>query len=214
MRATRFDAGLVIITALSGLLIGVDFSVLIGFSLSVLLFIPRAAKLKAAELVVSPEGVVREILPVDPACTAFILYDLEGELFFGAAPELERYFSTLDLRARTQGTEYIVLRLKRVRNPDVVCLERFEEFLHDAEKSGITVLLAGVWQDFLQATDRLRFGDWYPSDRIFPERDDKDSATLAAVRHVYDLLGDANTCPHCRSAKRADGGRGALYYLV
>jgi sulfate permease, SulP family len=214
VRATRYDAALVIVTALSGILVGVDFSVLIGFGLSVLLFIPRAAKLKAAELVVSPECVVRERLPNDPSCTAFILYDLEGELFFGAAPELERYFATLHLRARTQGIEYIVLRLKRVRNPDVVCLERFEEFLHDTEKNGIVVLLAGVREDFLQAIGRLRFAEWYPTDRIFPEQDDKDSATLAAVRRVYDLLGDANTCAHCRSTNKAEGGRGTLYYLV
>lgn len=214
IRATRFDAGVVIITAISGLLIGVDSSVLIGFGLSVLLFVPRAAKLKAAELVVSPEGVIRERLPNDPPCTALILYDLEGELFFGAAPELERHFSSLLLRAQTQGIKYIVLRMKRVRNPDVVCLERFDDFLRDSQTSGIVVLLAGVREDFLQAIKRLRFGAWYPSKFIFPERDDQDSATLAAVRYVYDLIGEGNTCAHCQSTNKASGERGALYYLV
>ena len=41
----------------------------------------RAAKLKAAELVVTPERVVRERLSSDPQCSSMILFDLEGELF-------------------------------------------------------------------------------------------------------------------------------------
>jgi SulP family sulfate permease len=37
-----------------------------GVALSILLFVPRAAKLKAKELVVTPERVVRERVPGDP----------------------------------------------------------------------------------------------------------------------------------------------------
>jgi SulP family sulfate permease len=213
-RASRYDAGLVLTTAFAALFIGVEYSILIGVGLSVLLFVPRAAKLKAAELVVSPERVVRERLPADPRCTAFVLYDLEGELFFGAAPELDRYLSGLEQRARAHGIGYIVLRLKRVRNPDVVCLERLEHFLRDAEKLGITVLLAGVRSDFLESIERLRFSDWYPADRIFPEQDDKDSATLGAVRRVYELFGETNICPHCAAPGKTEGARERLYYLV
>jgi len=214
LRASGYDAGLVIITALSGLLIGVDASVLIGFGLSVLLFVPRAAKLKASELVVSPERVVRERLPGDPPCTAFVLYDLEGELFFGAAPELERYFAEIEQRVQSRGIRFVVLRLKRVRNPDVVCLERFEHFLRDAEKHGVVVLLAGVREDFLKAIGRLRFGDWYPKDHIFPQQGDEDSATLAAVRFVYKSLGDNNGCEHCKTVPQTERSKDALYYLV
>jgi SulP family sulfate permease len=92
-RCSRYDAGLVLVTAFAALFIGVEFSILIGVALSVLLYVPRAAKLKAFELVVSAERVVREQVPEDPPCSSLILYDLEGELFFGAAPDLDRYFT-------------------------------------------------------------------------------------------------------------------------
>jgi len=141
---------------LRGDFIGIEFSILVGVGLSILLFIPRA-KLKTAELIVSPERVVRERLSSDPPCSSMIVFDLEGELFFGAAPELDHTLDELRRRAIQQGTRFIVLRLKRMRNPDVVCLERIEHFLKDAEKNGITVLLAGVRPDFLQAITRLRF---------------------------------------------------------
>ncbi len=108
-----------------------------------------------------------------------------------------------------------MLRLKRMRNPDVVCLERIEHFLKDAEKNGITVLLAGVRPDFFQAITRLRFQDWFPKDHIFPEEGDEfDSATLKAVRNAYQLLGNAKRCGHCRQSESAENREETLYYLV
>lgn len=178
---------------------------------------PRAAKLKAAELVVSNEGIVRERLISDPPCTSIILFDLEGEIFFGAVPELDRYLDRLQKRAIASGIHYIVLRLKRVRNPDIVCLEQLEHFLHNATKLGMTLLLAGVRPDLFRAFSNVGFGEWFPRDRIFLEKDedDTDSATLKAVRYAYTLLGDdANTCEHCASIEQNDPRKASLYYLV
>ncbi|MEI9915085.1 MAG: SulP family inorganic anion transporter [Methylovirgula sp.] len=66
LKASRYDAALVLVTSISAVAIDLDTSVLLGVALSILLFVPRAAKLKAAELVVTPERVVRERLPSDP----------------------------------------------------------------------------------------------------------------------------------------------------
>jgi sulfate permease, SulP family len=135
IRASGLDAGVLALTAVTGLALGLDQAILVGVGLSIILFVPRAARLKANELVVDDDGVVREKLADDPSCTSFILYDLEGELFFGAAPELERYLNALTDRAQVEGVSRIVLRLKRVRNPDVVCLEQLEHFFKRTEKT-------------------------------------------------------------------------------
>jgi sulfate permease, SulP family len=69
------------------------------------------------------------------------------------------------------------------------------------------VLLAGLRPDFAKGLDNLRFKEWLPADRIFPEEDEIYSATLAAVRHAYELI---------RAAKRpgpASTGE-TEYYLV
>jgi len=76
------------------------------------------------------------------------------------------------------------LRLKRVRNPDVVSLEHLEHFLKHAQSQDITVWLAGLRPDLLAAFDRLKFWEWLPRDRIFPQGIDEDSATLAAIRKI------------------------------
>jgi SulP family sulfate permease len=142
-----------------------------------------------------------------------VLYDLEGELFFGAAPELDRCFDHLKRLTDDEDIHYVVLRLKRTRNPDMVSLERFDHFLHDMETRGVTVLLAGVRPAFAKAMANLRFNDWLPDDRVFPEEAEKFSATLKAVRHVYELLAD-NPCEHCMQAESAGPDQQPLYYLV
>jgi SulP family sulfate permease len=128
LRASPYDAGLVLTTAFSAVFVGVEFSILIGVALSILMFVPRASRLKATELAMGADRVVRDRQPTDPPCTRMVILDLEGELFFGAAPALDRYFA--DLRERTKaGARILVLRVKRTRNPDIVCMERLQHFM-------------------------------------------------------------------------------------
>jgi SulP family sulfate permease len=212
LRASRYDASLVLITAFSAVFISVEFSILIGVALSILMFIPRAALLRWTEMTVSEDRVIRERLPDDPPCSAMLLYDLEGELFFGAAPELERCFDEITRRAGEAGISFVVLRLKRTRNPDMVALERFEHFLRSMDASGVTVLLCGVRGDFAKVSANLKFGDWLPKDRVFPEGLELYSSTLRAVRHVYELM-EENNCSHC-GGEDSMPGREAVYYRV
>jgi SulP family sulfate permease len=214
IRASLQDAAVLAITIVAALAFGLDTSILVGVALSILLYVSRAARLKCVELVVNHDGVVRERLPSDLPAADFILYDLEGELFFGAAPDLDRCLSEIAQRMAENKLRYAVLRLKRVRNPDAVCLERLEHFLRAASKSGMFFLLAGLRPDLLDAIDRLRFLDWFPPDRIFPQGKDEDSATLAAIRVVYGELGTAapDALSHPGTASRGPAGR--LYYLI
>jgi SulP family sulfate permease len=213
VRASRYDAALVFITAFSAVFITVEFSILIGVALSIVLFVPRAARLRTSELIVTPEGLVRERFPDDPPSRDLLIYDLEGELFFGAAPELDRYFDEITRRTQKEGIRYVVLRVKRTRNPDVVFLERLEHFLRESDARGVTVLLAGVRSDFSRGLSNLNFAEWLPSDRVFFEEDEIYSATLKAVRHAYDLLGKSSR-PASAEFEAVEGEKKELYYLV
>jgi hypothetical protein len=48
---------------------------------------------------------------------------------------------------------------------------------------------------------------------VFPEEEEKFSATLKAVRHVYELVED-NHCEHCLQSDFVAADRQPLYYLV
>src|SRR5262249_45763266 len=87
LRATRFDAGVVLATALAAVFVSVEFCIVIGVFLSFVLYVPRAAQVRMAQLTQTPQQLIRERLPDDPSCDRLLLYHLEGELFFGAEPE-------------------------------------------------------------------------------------------------------------------------------
>jgi SulP family sulfate permease len=212
LKASRYDAGLVIITALTAIAINLDTAVLLGVALSILLFVPRAAKLRASELIVTPERVVRERLPSDPVDPSLIIFDIEGELFFGAAPELDRYLEAIETRIAAQNIKLVILRLKRARNPDVVCIERLEHFLREESAHGVTILLAGVRRDTLRALKNIGFETWFPADQVFPEEKEEYSATLKAVRYAYGRI--PQTYETNGSAGHLDLNAGGLYYLV
>jgi SulP family sulfate permease len=205
LRASRFDAVLVLATALTAILVSVDYSILIGVALSIVLFVTRAAKPSMRELIVTPERVVREREPQEERAGRVLIYDLEGELFFGAAPELERYLSAILAEAQRTGIQHVVVRFRRARNPDAGAIEHLERFLHDATKLGVIVLLAGVRPDFVKILKNVGINKWFPTEHIFPEEDRKFSATLRAVRHAH-RLASQNGAP--------DRGEDEVYYLV
>jgi SulP family sulfate permease len=213
-RASRQDAAVLGITVAAALAFGLDTSILVGVGMSVLLYVSRATRLRCVELVISLDGIVRERLAVDPPCSGFIVYDLEGELFFGAAPDLDRSLSEIAHQIEVNNLRYAVLRLKRVRNPDAVCLERLEHFLRAAGKNGVSILLAGLRPDLLDALGRLHFLEWFPRDRVFPQGKDEDSATLAAIRLIYEQLGAAIPEVLSQPGNTTRDPAGRLYYQV
>jgi sulfate permease, SulP family len=208
VRASRFDAALVLVTAFTAIFVNVEDSILVGVVASIILFVPRAARPGIRELIVSPERVVRVRLPGDSRAASLLIYDLEGELFFGAAPALHKHLSLILAEARSTGIKHVVLRLRRGRHPDVVAIEQLEHFLRDAQGAGVTVLLAGLSPDFVKILDNMGLAQRLGADRLFPEEERDSSATLRAVRHAYELIGAAADGPE--SPQQA----GPAYYLV
>lgn len=203
--ASREDALVLVLTIVAALAFGLDMAIILGVALSIVLYVSRASQLKCVELLVGHHGAVRERLPDDPPMPGFLVYDFEGDLFFGAAPHLERCLTLIMRRLEAEGQTHVVLRLKRVRHSDAICLERLEHFVKACRRRNVIVLLAGAQPDLVAALRRLGFFAWYPPDRIYPQGNSEDSATLAAIRDVYRALGhpDAPT----------DAAR-PLFYLI
>jgi SulP family sulfate permease len=210
LRATRFDLGIVVATALAAVFVSVEFCILIGIFLSFVLYVPRAAKVQLTELALTPERVIRERLPEDPPCGRMLMFSLEGELFFGSAPDLDEHLTAIDRRA-VPGVRVVVLRLKRVRNPDAVCLVLIEGFLARLEARGVTVLLCGVRDDLARVLRSSGLADRLEG-RLFREMPGPSSSTLEAVRHAYDLLG-SDICANC-PRRDESAGREGWYYMI
>jgi sulfate permease, SulP family len=199
LRATRFDAGIVLATAAAAVFVSVEFCILIGVFLSFVLYVPRAAGAHLIEFTLTPERIVRERIPTDPPCDRILLYNLEGELFFGSAASLEKQLASAQRRANGQ-TRVVVLRVKRVRNPDAVCLHLLDTFIKHLQTRGVTVLLCGVRQDLAKAMHATGLEAHLGPGNIFPEAASVMSSTLDALRYAYTLIGD-DTCSTCPRRK-------------
>src|SRR3954467_4510156 len=69
LRTTRFDAWIVILTAVSAVAVSIEFCVLIGVFMSFVLYVPQAARVHTTELTITPERVVRERHESDFSCS-------------------------------------------------------------------------------------------------------------------------------------------------
>lgn len=214
LRATRSDAWIVAITAIAAVAVSVEFCVLIGVFLSFVLYVPRAARVYMTELILSPERVVRERVATDEVCGRIRIFSLEGELFFGSAPELEEH---LDVMAETvkDGVRAIVLRLKRARNPDAVCLSVLGRFIDQMREERVSVLLCGLRPDFVKVLDSSGLLRHLGRERtfVFEETGGIWSSTLEAVRFAYDLIAD-DVCENCPRRDIANRQKGDWYYMI
>jgi sulfate permease, SulP family len=208
-RATRFDAAIVAATALAAVFISVEFCVLVGVFLSFLLTVPRAGRMLLTEFVITPEGGIHERLPEDEPCDRILIFGLEGEMFFGATAALESHFATIEERAG-EKTEFVVLRVKRARNPDAVGVTILGGFLERMAARGIRVLLCGVRADFMDKLERTGLAAQLPG-QIFLEQPVRMTATQLAIRHAYERL--QHPCSACPRAGEPQPGK-SLYYAI
>jgi SulP family sulfate permease len=214
LRTTRFDAWIVIITAISAVAVSVEFCVLIGVFMSFVLYVPQAARMHMTELALTADRVVRERDPSDAKCSRIRIYNLEGEFFFGAAPELEQHLDSI-VDAVDSETRVVILRMKRVRNPDAVCMSVLDRFNEQMDEANIKVLLCGVRPDFMKVINSSGLLARVGRERVlvFEETGKFWTSTLEAVRIAYELIGDdvCETCPrHAESLNKKDG----WYYLI
>jgi SulP family sulfate permease len=210
VRATRFDAAIVAATAISAVAISIEFCVLIGIFMSFMLAVPRAGRMLLTEFVVTPDGRIHERLPEDEPCGRILIFGLEGELFFGSSATLEQHVQHMEDRL-DEKTQVVVLRLKRVRNPDAVGLTQLEEFCERMRARRVHVILCGVRAELFSSMRRSGLAGRLGEGEVFLEQPVRQTSTLLAIRHAYELLTDP--CPTC-PRREGFGGDDDLYYSI
>jgi SulP family sulfate permease len=214
LRTTGYDACIVSLTALSAVAVSVEFCVLIGVFLSFVLYIPRAARVHLTELTLAQERVVRERISTDPVCNRIRIYSLEGEMFFGAAPELEEHLNSIMEAAKT-GVRVVVLRMKRVRNADAVCLAVLDRFISRIQAAQVTVLLCGLRPDLMKVLDASGLLRRVGSEHVFvfEETGAIWSSTLEAIRFAYEIVG-RDVCDNCPRHAASLSEKEGWYFMI
>jgi SulP family sulfate permease len=206
-RATRFDGVIVAATALSAVLISVEFCILVGTVLSFLMYVPRAARVEMEELVIDETSRIRERTDGDTHCPKMRIFNFEGELFFGSAPEFESHLDWIE-NELDDGIRILILRVKHLRNPDAVCMQLLREFIQHVKARGIDVCLSGVRDDFFTTLSKVGIVEQLGSDRIFREWPQVWTSTSTAIEWAHEQLSKdlCDTCPR-RGQQDTDVGQ-------
>jgi SulP family sulfate permease len=205
-RATRFDAAIVLATALSAVLVSVEFCILVGTVLSFLMYVPRAASVDMTELVMDEAHRIRERGENDSACPLLRVYAFEGELFFGSGPAFEEHLEEIE-RQLDDDVRVLVLRVKHLRNPDAVCMKLLHDFIERVHVRGVEVCLAGVKEPFLETLVGVGIVDQLGRDRVFCETPTVWTSTAAAIDWAHSRLREefCETCPRREGNGAASG---------
>jgi SulP family sulfate permease len=204
LRATRFDRIIVLATAFSAVFISVEFCVLIGVFMSFLLTVPRVGRMLLTEFVVGDDGMIHERMPDEEVCCRMRIFGLEGEMFFGSGASLEAHMDHIEASIQPE-TEVLILRMKRVRSPDAVCLAMLESHLARLDERGIHVLMCGVREDLRKGLERTGILERLRHEQVFVEQPVRGSSTLQAVAAAKKLL-EEKACERCSLRSFGMGG--------
>jgi SulP family sulfate permease len=185
LRATQFDAVIVLATAVAAVGISIEFCILIGVLASFVLAVPRAGRMARTEFVVHADGMIRERKEAEPPDEKVLIFGLEGELFFGSSIALEEHLDYFEARAREAGARAIVLRAKRLRNPDAVGMHELQRWILAMQDEGVHVILAGVRSDLLAGLRDAGTLERLSPNQVFTERKTRGSSTVEALRTAF-----------------------------
>ena len=212
LRATKFDRWILIATALSAILINVEFCILIGVFLSFAFYVPRAAQIRMNELTVTSDRVIREVVSSDIRCSYIRVFNFEGEMFFGCAPELEKQLDSV-VEESPESLKVVVLRLKKVNNPDAVCMDVLQRFVEKMHERNVVIMLSGIKESMAQTLKNVGITQLVGQENVFREETEIWASTVTAMKKGYWLLGSSH-CQHCPNQSIAREQRTDWSYMI
>jgi SulP family sulfate permease len=147
-RTSRADAIVCVATFLATLLVPLEYAIFIGIFLNIGLYLRQASQLHLHEMVPSPTGRPFIETPIHDRSghKRVIFLQLEGDLFFGVADELQDRLTAL---AHT-GVRVVILRLKRTHSIDATALHVLESFAREMQERSGHVILCGVRPELMR----------------------------------------------------------------
>jgi len=184
MESTPYDRRAVIYTFFAVLLLpDLAYALFFGVGLSVYGALRRAEGFKL--LVLEDDGsghLVERPLEGYPIGDVVAL-DLQGELFFAAAEEVEQRLKAL----YAGGAKVIVLRLQQAYNMDVTCAEALSLVARNAREAGGRLVLSGVRPGMYGTLRRARAIEEIGPDAVFEHQPTLLGATRRAIEYAHEL---------------------------
>ena len=164
------------------------YAVILGVFLNVTLYLRLASQLHLAEMVPVSDGVfIERPLETRHDHGSVVFLQIEGDLFFGVADELQERLTLL----LNQETRVVIFRLKRTHSMDSTVLEVFERFASRMRASERHVIFAGVRTDLLDTIRRGGLIDTIGPENVFETGEGIFASAKLALLRTRELIGDS-----------------------
>lgn len=186
--ATGSDRLVFITTFLAALLVRLDFAIILGAGVSVLMFLRKAAQPELTEFAHDARG---ELTPINTGekrdRPEISIIHVEGDLFFGAA---EIFRDQMRRVCEEPLLQVVILKLRNAYHLDATSVLALEELIRYMREQGRTLLVSEVRKDAVRIFRRSGLIDIIGRENIFPDRPSNPTfATAKALGRAARLLG-------------------------
>ena len=188
LHTSKSDSAVCLITFASALLLPLAYAIYIGIFLNIALYMRRASRLHMAE-VVHPSGgpFIERPITDQHGDQPVVFLQLEGDLFFGVADELQDRFASL----LNGGPRVVILRLKRTHYIDTTVLSVFDQFARKMAARDRHVILCGLQDELKHKLRSFGLIDIIGEHNVFETGFGVFGSAKLAYRRARDLLGSS-----------------------
>jgi SulP family sulfate permease len=180
------------------LTISLEIAVFVGVFLTLALYLQRARQLYMTEMVRTPGNasgfIERSLGPRGPQgleqedaererCGQVVFLQVEGNLFFAAADDLQDRFNEL----LASSARVVILRLKRTHLVDATIMHVVEQFAHQLKEDGRQLILCGVRRRMYQRMMSYGLIADVGEDNVFVTGDEPFRSAKQAVERARQL---------------------------
>ncbi len=183
-RGSRSDTVIMLVTLLGTLFLRIDFAVLLGILASLIVYILKTSTPQVQPIV--PDESFRHLVyqPQKPACPQLAVFDILGELYFGAVNHIE---TALYQHRQLHPTQrFLLLRMRSVGLCDISGIHMLENVVRTYREHGGDVFLMRVPERILRLMRRSGFLAYLGADHMLA--DDR------AVEQLYHTVLDPAIC--------------------
>jgi len=186
--ATSSDRLVFIVTFVAALLVRLDFAIVMGTAISVLMFLRKAAQPELTEFTQGEDG---QLTPMDEnrKQAEISIVHVEGDLFFGAS---ELFRDQMRRVCEKPFLKIVILKMRNAYHLDATSVLALEELIRYMNEQDRTLLVTEVRKDAVRIFKNSGLIDVIGRENIFPDTPSNPTlATAKALKRAIRLLDGA-----------------------
>ena len=192
LRSSRPETAVLALTFAATLLLELEFAILVGVTLSLLVYLSRTSRPTMRSLVPDPHDPTRKMTELAPdlaECPQLKILRIEGSIYFGAVAHVDTHFDTL--RETSAEQKHLLLLSKSINFVDVAGAELLAHEAERRRKMGGQLYFYSMRQPVQDMLERGGFMDHIGRENIFVRRHEAISGVFARL--------DRSVCRNCRA---------------